>query len=148
MTDSEFKQSQFTGWAIVEMMGHRREIGYVTTEHYGQASLFRVDTPEIPERDFVLERPEYARTDDGDTRYCPIGTKVRRYGIAARSCLVAPGSLYALNPCTQEAALAAIERNLARPLIALELPPEPATRTLPAPDLDTDDDDLDTDDDD
>lgn len=52
------EQSKFEGWAIVEMMGHRREIGYVTTEHYGAASLFRVDSPEVEEREYELKRPE------------------------------------------------------------------------------------------
>jgi hypothetical protein len=138
MSDTEIKQSEFTGWAIVEMMGHRHETGYVTTEHFGQAALFRVDTPEMPEREFILERPGYAN-HEGVEKWCPIGTKVKRRAIPGRSCLVAPGSLYAINPCTEEAARRAIERGLSRPLIALELPPEPQTRTLPAPDTDDDD---------
>lgn len=36
----ETEQAKFEGWAIVEMMGHRREIGHVTTEAYGVAVLF------------------------------------------------------------------------------------------------------------
>lgn len=49
----EVEQAKFEGWAIVEMMGHRQEVGYVTTEAYGQAVLFRVDSPDIPERDYT-----------------------------------------------------------------------------------------------
>ena len=41
-------QSRFEGWAIVEMFGHQREAGFVTTESFGPACLFRVDTPALP----------------------------------------------------------------------------------------------------
>lgn len=52
-------QNRFEGFAVVELFGHAKEIGFVTTEYYGTAAFFRVDTPELPERDFVLESPEY-----------------------------------------------------------------------------------------
>lgn len=123
--ETEVQQGTFEGWAIVEMMGHRKEIGYVKTQAFGQAVLFRVDVPELPEREFVLDAPEYAK-DDGRERWCPIGTKVKRSSSPARSCLVAPSSLYAINPCSEEAAMLAIERNVHRPLIALEIPPQAA----------------------
>jgi hypothetical protein len=120
--DIEVKQANFEGWAIVEMMGHRKEIGYVTTQAFGQAILFRVDVPELPERDFVLRAPEYAHTSPDVRSWCPAGTKVKRAASPARSCLVAPASLYAMNPCSEEAARTALERNIARPLIVLEMP--------------------------
>jgi hypothetical protein len=110
-------QASFEGWAIVEMMGHRREIGYVTTEHYGAASLFRVDSPEFPEREFELTRPQYI-----GHQMAPIGSKVQRPAIPAKSCLVGPGSIYALNPCTEETARKAIESGVSRPLILLSVP--------------------------
>jgi hypothetical protein len=121
LPDTEVKQAKFEGWAIVEMMGHRKEIGFVTTEAYGPAVLFRVDTPELPEREYVLERPQWA-----SDRYCPVGTKVKRAVAPASSCVVAPGSLYAINPCSEQAALTAIERSIERPLIILELPEQAA----------------------
>src|SRR5437762_9958123 len=98
------QQSTFEGWAIVELMGHRREIGYVTTEHYGAAALFRVDSPAFEERDYELKRPQWVRTDTGVDREAPAGSKVRRMGIPAKSCLVGPASIYALNPCTEATA--------------------------------------------
>jgi hypothetical protein len=116
------EQSKFEGWAILELMGHRREIGFVTTEHYGAASLFRVDSPEFEEREYELARPEWVRTEQGVDRLAPIGSKVRRPGIPARSCLVGPGSIYALNPCTEETARKAIEQGIHRPLILLSVP--------------------------
>lgn len=122
--DVEVKQANFEGWAIVEMMGHRREIGYVTTQAFGQAVLFRIDVPGLPEREFTLSRPEYASHNGNPSEWCPWGTKVKRMASPARSCLVAPGSLYSINPCSEEAARAAIERSIERPLIVLELPPD------------------------
>jgi len=124
--NAEVKQGSFEGWAIVEMMGHRKEIGFVTTQAFGQAVLFRIDCPELPEREFVLESPEYAKVNGDSSRWCPTGTKVRRSAVPARSCLVAPSSLYAINPCSEQAAMTAIERSIARPLIALEIPPQAA----------------------
>src|ERR1051326_2239591 len=124
--EDEVKQGTFEGWAIVEMMGHRKEIGFVTTQAFGQAVLFRVDTPELPEREYTLESPEYARHNGAGERWCPIGTKVKRESSPARSCLVAPSSLYAINPCTEQAAMTLIGRNRSRPLIALELPEQAA----------------------
>lgn len=126
MDDTEVKQSSFEGWAVVEMMGHRKEVGYVTTQAFGQAVLFRVDVPELPEREFVLESPEYAAHNGDGQRWCPAGTKVKRAASPARSCLVAPSSLYAINPCSESAAMRVIERSVVRPLIALELPEQPA----------------------
>ncbi len=126
MDSEDVKQGTFEGWAIVEMMGHRKEIGFVTTQAFGQAVLFRVDTPELPEREYTLEHPEYARLNGMGERWCPMGTKVKREASPARSCLVAPSSLYAINPCSEQAAMALIERNKARPLIALEVPEQAA----------------------
>lgn len=114
---NDAQQASFEGWAIVEMMGHRREIGYVTTEHYGAASLFRVDSPEFEEREFELTKPEYV-----EHRMVPAGSKVKRAAIPAKSCLVGPGSIYALNPCTEETARRAIEQGIHRPLILLSVP--------------------------
>lgn len=118
---AEAKQSAFEGWAIVEPMGHQREIGFVTTEAYGQAVLFRIDTPELPEREFVLTAPESAIVD-GVSQWCPAGSKVKREAFPARSRLVAPGSLYAINPCSEAAARTAMERNVHRALIAIDVP--------------------------
>lgn len=129
--EAEVKTGNFEGWAIVEMMGHRREIGFVTTRAFGQAVLFQVDTPELPEREFALTTPEYANVTEGVTRWCPVGTKVKRSASPGRSCLIAPGSLYAINPCSETAARAAIEQNTSRPLIVLELPQRPALEAGP-----------------
>jgi hypothetical protein len=118
----ETEQAKFEGWAIVEMMGHQREIGYVTTEAYGVAVLFRVDVPELAPCEYVLKRPEYGQVNGAAEKYMPAGTKVQREGRSARSRLVSPAAVYAINPCTEEAAREMLLAQTYRKLICLELP--------------------------
>ena len=131
----EQAQAKFEGWAVLELMGHRKEIGYVTTEYFGGAALMRVDTPEIPEREFLLARPEWMSVE-GKYREVPTGSKMQRIAIPAKTVFVAPGSLYAMTPCSEDTARRAIEEMVARPVIVLEIsssqptlsaPEEPAT---------------------
>lgn len=124
------KQAKFEGWGIVEMMGHQREVGFVTTENYGAASLFRVDTPALPERETVLKRPAYAKSSEG-IEWCPVGAKVLRSAAPAKSRLVGVGSIYAITPCTEETAMEALESLIERPLILLERPREIQKVLLP-----------------
>jgi hypothetical protein len=134
---NEIKQSTFEGWAIVELLGHQREIGFVTTRAFGQAVLFQIDTPELPEREFVLTSPEYTSMGADSRSWTPAGAKVKRAASPARSRLVAPGSLYAINPCTELAAREALEQ-IERELILIEAPPRHRRITPPIEDEDDD----------
>src|SRR5580698_6683626 len=107
------QNAQFEGWAKVELFGHQSEIGHVTTQTFGQACLFRIDIPEIPEREYILESPEWI----GNT-LAKEGSKVMRPAVQGRSRLVGPGAIYAINPCTEEVARKAIERSF-RPTLKL-----------------------------
>lgn len=135
METEDIPQGKFESWAVVELLGHRKEVGYVTSRAFGPAVLFQVDCPALPEREYVLESPGYAEVEGRGNVWCPKGTKVRRSAAPAKSCLVAPGSLYAINPCSEQAAMRVIELNVARALVALELPPE-HTALPPHPDDD------------
>lgn len=141
----ETDQAKFEGWAVVDVMGHQRHIGYVTTEAYGQAVLFRVDTPELPEREFVLRSPEYASAAGNESgmlrSWCPAGTKVKRGASPAYSHLIGAGSIYQITPCTEEAARLAIEKNSQRPLILVEMPVAAAALIASGDDEPEDDDD-------
>lgn len=108
---------QFKGWAIVELFGHGKEIGYVTTRYFGTACLFQVDVPALAEREFTLTDPQYV-----NGRWTPAGAKVHKPWAPPRTRMVGPGSIFALNPCTEEAAMAAIERLGGREIVILELP--------------------------
>jgi len=117
----EAQQNNFEGWAVIELFGHAKAIGFVTTQAFGQAVLFRVDTPGLPERDFVLTKPAYTRQNgDESSGWTPAGSKVRRAAVAASTRLVGPGAIYSIVPCTNETAMDAIEHLIERPLILLE----------------------------
>jgi len=118
---NELAQAQFNGWARVEVMGHQTHIGYVRTEAYGAAVLFRVDTPELPEREYVLESPDWA-----DGKYVPIGSKVKRPATPGVSVLIGAGSIYRMIPCTEAAAVRAIETSQRAELKLVELAPQMA----------------------
>lgn len=123
---TEPKQAAFEGWAVVEMFGHTKEVGFVTTEVYGSAVLFRVDTPALSEREFITKRPDWS-----GPKMIPIGAKVKREAVPAKTRLVGPGAIYSITPCTQETAMFAIEELIRRPLILVEMPDGKAKELLP-----------------
>jgi hypothetical protein len=114
---SEENQASFTGWARVEVMGHQTHIGFVKTEAYGQAVMFRVDTPELPEREYVLTEPAYV-----STVWTRAGATVRRIARPGCSVLVGAGSIYRIIPCTEAAALKAIDADERAVLKLVSLP--------------------------
>ena len=126
---SEENQASFNGWARVEVMGHQTHIGYVKTEVYGAAVMFRVDAPQLPEREFVLEEPAYV-----DGSWTPAGATVKRAAVEGASVLVGVGSIYRIIPCTEAAALKAIE-NLGRSELKLISLPERALLQSPMDEL-------------
>ena len=138
---SEVQQAKFDGWAIVDVLGHQRYVGYVTTEAFGQAVLFRIDVPALEARERTTKQPGYI----SGRGYCPAGTIVQEGAVDGYSKLIGAGSIYAITPCTKDAALKAVEETQPRPLMAVTLPPGVA---LPPADDNYDadlDDDLDDD---
>lgn len=113
----EQQSAKFEGWAVVELMGHQREAGFVTTQYFGGPALFQVDVPELTEREVTLTRPEWVNGD-----YCPAGTKVVRGAIQARTRLVSPSAIYARNPCTEDVVRKMLEDSVPRPILAVTLP--------------------------
>lgn len=118
------QQSKFEGWAVVELFGHQKIAGFVTTEYYGQAAMFRVDVPEIPAREIVVDYPRY----DAGGRLMPSGSKAEMEARPGYSRLVGPGAVYAINPSAEEAVRKLLAQG-ERPLKLIELP---EGRTLPA----------------
>lgn len=114
------ENSEFTGWAKVELMGHNVEIGYVTTRYFGPAALFQVDVPGVEERDETLKRPEYVSRDGQDT-WCPAGSVVHREAIPARTSMVGPSTIYRLTPCSEEVAKKALEGRRPRAIAVVSL---------------------------
>ena len=136
---SEIPQAQFSGWARVEVMGHQTHIGYVRTEAYGTAVLFRIDQPQLPEREYVLQEPAYV-----EGKWTLAGAKVKRASSEGCTVLIGSGSIYRIVPCTEDAAMRAIEREVRSELKLVELPPQLALGAgvpLGSHDGDSEDDD-------
>lgn len=114
---TEQQQARFEGWAIVDVLGHQRYVGFVNTEAYGQAVLFRVDVPALVERERTTKAPEYV-----GGRYVPAGTVVKEGAVQGYTKLIGSGSIYCITPCTEKAALKAVEDLQRRPLMGLTLP--------------------------
>jgi hypothetical protein len=136
--------ANFSGWALVELMGHQREAGYVTTQYFGDKAMFQIDVPEIPSRQETLTRPQWSERDaDG---LLPAGTVVEKAAIPGRTRLVNPSAVYALNPATEEAVRAAVASSERREIKVLSLPEgKQLVAALPGEDDDQDDDEPDTD---
>jgi hypothetical protein len=109
-------QAKFEGWAVIELFGHQREAGFVTTQYFGNAAMFQLDVPELPEREWVLERPDWV-----NNQLAPKGSKVRKEAKPGRSRLINPSAVYALNPATEEAVCKALD-NGSREIKLVELP--------------------------
>lgn len=124
---SDLQQAKFDGWAIVDVLGHQRYVGYVTTEAYGQAVLFRIDVPALEARERVTKTPGYI----SGKGYAPAGTTVSEGPVAGYTKLIGAGSIYAITPCSEAAALLAVEQAQPRPLmnvvppVGLALSPHP-----------------------
>ncbi len=125
----EQNEAKFEGWALVELYGHGRESGYVTTQHFGTACMFQVDVPEIPARQETLEAPRWA--EDG-SRLLPAGTVIEREAIPGRTRLLGVGSIYSMNPATEEAVRLAISRSERRAMKVISIP-DGAQARLPEP---------------
>jgi hypothetical protein len=111
---------EFNSWAIVEMFGHTKEVGFVSTQYFGPACLFQIDVPELPEREIVLSHSRYINS----VTFAPAGTKVKISAMPKRSRLIGPGSIYSITPCTEPTAMKAIDAmaDTHREMLILEYP--------------------------
>jgi hypothetical protein len=82
---------QFSGWAVVEVLGHNKYVGQVEEVVLAGAGMLKVSVPEVP----------------ATGPYSP--------GIRAFVKYVPPTALYALTPITEEEAMRAIGRVRATP---------------------------------
>ncbi len=112
--------AEFKGFARVEVMGHQTHIGFVETQAFGGAVLFRIDRPEVPESEETLTRPEWV-----DSVRAPVGSVVKRGVIPAATVLVGASSIYRIIPCTEEAAMLTIRQSESRPLFLVKLADAP-----------------------
>ncbi|HVJ09300.1 MAG TPA: hypothetical protein VM554_13040 [Acidisarcina sp.] len=114
---SDTQSAKFEGWAVVELFGHQKEVGFVTTQYFGGAALLQIDVPELPEREVVMKRASWA----GDV-LVPAGAIVTKSAVPGRTRLVGPSAIYALNPCTEAVAREALEENAPREIAIISFP--------------------------
>lgn len=95
----EDKTATYEGWAVVELFGHSKEVGYVSTRYFGSSAMFQVDVPEQPEEMKTLERPQWL-----DTKWAGVGTEYKYPAVSGRTRFVGISSVYALNPCDEQTA--------------------------------------------
>jgi len=97
-------QAAFEGWAIVNVLGHQRYAGYVTTEHFGQTVLFKVVSPAREARTRIAEAGEYLGGD-----YAKEGWRVTDSEMPEETRYVGAASIYSMEPKSQERVLAELE---------------------------------------
>jgi hypothetical protein len=114
-------------WSILEIFGHQTYAGYLTTEYFGGACMFRLDVPELKEHERVIDGPEYVQG-----RYVPAGSTVKVEATKAFTKRFGVNSIYSQTPCTEEAALAALENIQRRPAFLVSLPDKPLLLNVPA----------------
>lgn len=60
------KQPELSGYALVEIFGHVRIVGWLTQQAFGSAVLFRIDVPDMTQDGKVVRK--------GFTRYFGVGS--------------------------------------------------------------------------
>ena len=72
----EAQEPELTGWALVELFGHQRIVGFVSQQAFPNGVLLRVDVPDLLKDKKVVRK--------GFTRY---------FGL---------GAIYSITPCSED----------------------------------------------
>lgn len=121
----EEQGQQFEGWAIVEIMGHQKVSGYVTTVAYGSVVMFKVlQTAVDPVEEVLTERGWF-----GGHGYLEAGSVIRRSRKQAET-QVGANSIYRLTRCTEQQA------NESQP-VDVEVVHKAGVKAIEAPDAQT-----------
>lgn len=97
------KHTEFTGWAVIELLGHRKIAGFVKTVAFGSTVMFHVSVPGQAAVEQVIETPTYV----SGYGHLPAQTKISVSRDEFQQ-FVGVGSVYALTPCSEERALGCI----------------------------------------
>lgn len=93
------QQAKFEGFAIIEIMGHQRVAGYVTTEYFGNVAVFHVRLPALSGEEKTIDADQWIETE---RLYA--GSRIRISKPALEQ-YVPAASLYRLTPCTEAEAV-------------------------------------------
>ena len=113
-------------WAIVELFGHQKIAGHVTTQLFGVAMMLRVDVPE-----FTHKHSDWDRFGDESVHH--LRGEPQRVEVVVNSPAYTryfgAGAIYAINPSTEELVRKMLHRMDAPPDICLDV----QRKALPAP---------------
>jgi hypothetical protein len=110
------EQSKFEGWAVVNVLGHQRYAGHVTTEHFGQTVFFRVVTPAREGRTRIAENGDYIGNHHGWS-YAAQGWRLTEADAPEIVRYVGAGSIYTLEPMSQDAVMKELDSIAPRKVI-------------------------------
>lgn len=88
---------KFESWGILEVMGHSRFAGFITSQSIGGVNMIRVDVPEVPAGQHSDARPAFTK-------------------------MFTQQAIFALTPTTEQTARAAAASFLARAMSLFEMP--------------------------
>lgn len=100
------ERESFEGWAVLELMGHRKLGGYLREQEIAGAGFLRIDIPGVPGEHGAPDVP-------GATQF------------------YAPSAVYGITPTTEEVARGLGRRYFPEPVQRWELPP-PRRETIVA----------------
>ncbi len=128
MSNEEKPDGLLETWAIIEVMGHSKYAGFVRQVPMGGAAMIRIDVPEIPEReeeylDYLCDRPA------GEDAYKTVKKTRKVPGTPAFTKFLGVSSIFAITPCSKEAAIAAVKAFRSAPVTVIDLPQR---RALPS----------------
>jgi hypothetical protein len=135
------QQSTYEGWAILEIFGHQKYAGFVKTEYFGTACMFRCDVPPLNEHEKVTKGGCYVDEDANGRRWVPPGSTVKAPATIGYSKLFGVGAIFSMTPCDEQAALRAVEELQPRSLMLVSLPAGKALAAAAEPIDDYDDSD-------
>ncbi len=104
----------FEGWAVLELMGHRRLAGFVREATLAGGSFLRIDVPKDPGPG--EDEPQWAAT-----QFYP------------------PSSVYCLTPCSEETARGVARKSQVEPVTEYDVKPRPALPARTVVDVEPDD---------
>jgi hypothetical protein len=142
-------EEKFEGWAILELMGHRRLGGYVRETQIAGAGMLRIDIPSNEPQTLIVRYPRLMTADAIDRVKIDVAASAAKAGMtllifaddvdtitheikdpSGITQFYPPSSLYGLTPVTEAMARAVAKNNMPQPVSRWELP------QLPQPTLD------------
>ena len=125
-------EERFEGWAILELMGHRRLAGYVREVELAGSGMLRLDVPDEEDGDKTCEE---CGANSADGCICEPAL-----GPVQATQFYSPSAVYCLTPTTEQLARDVARRARPQPVTRFELPPAPALATVRRAGDDVDDD--------